>query len=391
MNIKEQKAIKLEGTVVKQRGPNMNAKCIKYINSMDVIVEFEDGTIKHCQAATFKSGQVGNPNCNPPKYPENYQFSGRDNHVGDRNLMRCGLWAEITEWVKSTDTAVRFDDGHIIPHVTFDNFKKGNVAHPNINTRALNCKKKYVGMQIYVASCKQNCKIIDYVDSSNVLAEFEDGTQVQTCMSQFKKGYIVNPTAIKTPEQLASERLNERRLMKCGFYATIVRYVNSDNIEVSFEIPGLNKNDTVKRTTYYFFENGLVGTPVGCTKTGTSRTERYFCQYIFGQVAGSGVKFNYGKKKKEFLNGLEADAYDPEKNIAIEFLGSHFHDDEDVHKRDIEKVKLCKQKGITLIRIIDKEYKYEFLEDDIILESYSENDIEKAGNEFVKRLGMYYE
>ncbi len=52
-----------------------------------------------------------------------------------------------------------------------------------------------------------------------------------------------------------------------------------------------------------------------------------------------------------FKNGMELDIYIPSIRLAIEFDGAHWHDNEEVHRREKEKYALCRDKNIFLMRI----------------------------------------
>ncbi|MBR2384854.1 MAG: zinc-ribbon domain-containing protein [Clostridia bacterium] len=58
--------------------------------------------------------------------------------------------------------------------------------------------------------------------------------------------------------------------------------------------------------------------------------------------------------KNIFENGMELDIYIPSIKLAIEFDGAHWHDNEEVHRREKEKYTLCRDKNIFLIRIRER-------------------------------------
>ena len=66
----------------------------------------------------------------------------------------------------------------------------------------------------------------------------------------------------------------------------------------------------------------------------------YFIQQYFPDIIQS--------YHPDFLKGLELDIYIPSLKIAIEYDGQHYHQNK---KKDIQKILMCKQNGIELIRI----------------------------------------
>lgn len=53
-------------------------------------------------------------------------------------------------------------------------------------------------------------------------------------------------------------------------------------------------------------------------------------------------------------NRLELDVFIPTKRIGIEYDGKHWHKGDVSNKREVEKYNLCREKGITLIRVTEK-------------------------------------
>lgn len=66
----------------------------------------------------------------------------------------------------------------------------------------------------------------------------------------------------------------------------------------------------------------------------------YFIQQYFPDIIQS--------YHPDFLKGLELDIYIPSLKIAIEYDGQHYHQNK---KKDVQKILMCKQNGIELIRI----------------------------------------
>lgn len=79
-------------------------------------VQFEDGTIFcHKQYASFFNGYIRNPNI----------------HVNETRQMNNGQSAVVKEYRKTTDIDIEFEDGTIVTHKDYSNFKKGLIKNPN--------------------------------------------------------------------------------------------------------------------------------------------------------------------------------------------------------------------------------------------------------------------
>ena len=88
----------------------MKATIITYRNAVDVDIKFEDGTIvTHKQYSNFKTGGI--------KWPT---------HIGEIRLIN-GQYAEIIEYRNLNDIDIRFEDGTIVNHEKYSNFKNNNI------------------------------------------------------------------------------------------------------------------------------------------------------------------------------------------------------------------------------------------------------------------------
>ena len=82
----------------------------------------------------------------------------------------------IIAYRNTADIDIQFEDGIIIQHKSYDNFKRGRIKHPNINIQI----KDHTN-EIYLHKNGLNMKIIKYITRKN-------------CDIQFETGYIVNHT-----------------------------------------------------------------------------------------------------------------------------------------------------------------------------------------------------
>ena len=278
----------------------MEATIIQYKNAMDIDVRFEDGSmVEHKAYSAFKKGEIANPNIK----------ASAKNYFGETRMMNCGMEATIIRYGKYTDIDVCFEDGAMVKHKAYSAFKKGYIAHPNTKdrlgeTRMMNCdmeatiirygsakdidvrfkdgaiaKHKTYNLfkeggianpnmkvsaedrlgEIRMMNCGMEATIIRYGKYIDIDVRFEDGTVVKhKSYGKFKKGEIANPN-IKTFTEV---RLGETRMMNCGMEATIIRYGRCDDIDVRFE-----DGTVVEHRTYNSFKNGTIAHPLirlGC-------------------------------------------------------------------------------------------------------------------------------
>ena len=105
------------------------AVCVRYGNSKDIDIQFEDGTIVTNKAKNnFLRGKIAHPNIDP------YNQT-RKSIVGEKRLMNCGLYATCIAYRTSTDLDVQFEDGTIVKKRTKQQFFKGSIKSPVIKKK----------------------------------------------------------------------------------------------------------------------------------------------------------------------------------------------------------------------------------------------------------------
>lgn len=105
----------------------------------------------------------------------------------------------------------------------------------------------------------QKAEIIEYRNCYDIDIRFEDGTVVlHKDYSNFKKGAIKNPNCkcIQNTENRIKNRVNEKKMMNNGMYATIIAYRNNKDIDVKFE-----DNTIVSHRQYSRFKTGNIRNP----------------------------------------------------------------------------------------------------------------------------------
>ena len=192
----------------------MEATIIRYGGATDIDVHFEDGTVvKHKTYRAFKKGYIAHPNTK--------------DRLGEAREMKCKMEATIIRYGSAKDIDVRFKDGAIAKHKTYNLFKEGGIANPNMKVSA----EDRLG-ETRMMKCGMEATIIRYNRCDNINVRFEDGAVVKhRKYREFKKGEIANPN-IKVS---AENRLGETKMMNCGMEATIIRYGKYTDIDVCFE------------------------------------------------------------------------------------------------------------------------------------------------------------
>lgn len=218
----------------------MKATVIEYRSCMNIDIQFEDGAIKkNCTYGNFKEGKISHPHGIYSKTK-----IARSKKIGEIHAMNCGMKATIIAYRSYRDIDVQFEDGTIRKNCYYACFQNGKIAHPD---NAHLCVKKARSIRIgetLTMNCGMKATIIAYRSSKDIDVQFEDGTIQKNCVyNNFKRRSISNLYhSYTTGENALQERLGETRTMKCGMKATIINYVNSQNIDIQFEDGVVRKN-----------------------------------------------------------------------------------------------------------------------------------------------------
>ena len=153
----------------------MEATIIRYGGCKDIDVRFEDDTIiKYRQYGEFKKGTIVNQNIK----------ASAENRLGETRMMNCGMEATIIRYGNSRDIDVRFEDGAVAKNKAYGEFKRGKIANPNFNPRLGETRMMNCGME---------ATIIRYENSKDIDVRFEDGKVVgHKVYNQFKRGEIAH-------------------------------------------------------------------------------------------------------------------------------------------------------------------------------------------------------
>ena len=225
---------------IRKMNNDMLATIIVYRTSMDIDVQFEDGTIVyHKSYSCFKKGAIANPN-----YIQN-------SRLGEIRKMNNDMLATIIAYRSFIDIDIQFADGTIVYHKSYNDFKRGYISNPNYKDKK-QIKKTRLG-EIMKMNNGQMTTIITYRSSNDIDVKFEDGTIVRKKRYEaFKNGNISNPNYNKH----CSYRLDEIRQMNNGMIAKIIVYRNSQDIDIEFE-----DGTIVRNKNYGAFKNGSIRNP----------------------------------------------------------------------------------------------------------------------------------
>ena len=118
----------IEGLTVQMLN-GLKATCIKYKNSKDIDIQFEDGVIVKSKAKNnFLRGRIAHPNVDP------YNQT-RKPVVGLTKMMNCGMNATCIAYRSSSDIDIKFEDGTIVEHRTKAQLLNGGILHPKYKKR----------------------------------------------------------------------------------------------------------------------------------------------------------------------------------------------------------------------------------------------------------------
>ena len=248
------KASRLGETRIMKCG--MKAAIIRYGGYNDIDVRFEDGkVVVHKAYDNFKKGEIANPNT---------KVSAKD-RLGETRMMNCGMKATIIRYGGCNDIDVRFEDGVVVKHRRYGSFKKGEIANQKIKASAENGLN-----ETRMMNCGMKATIIRYNGVRDIDVRFEDGKVVVNGQyNQFKKGNIANPN-------IKASRLGETRMMNCGMEATIIRYENTRDIDVRFE-----DGAVVEHKAYGTFKNGEISHSSISRGNGSKDFHGFICKQGF--------------------------------------------------------------------------------------------------------------
>jgi len=210
----------------------MKMKIIAYRSATDIDVKFEDGEII-CNKTyrNFKIGYITNP-----------LFSDFGARVGETITANNGMKMKIIAYRSYNDIDVQFENGTIVMHRRYIDFKYGQIG---LSPILLNAENK-VGEE-NIANNGMRMKIIAYRSCKEVDVQFENGVIAKNkTYVAFKKGQI----------GLSGSRVGEVSTANNGMKMKIIEYRSFSDIDVQFE-DGI----TVCHKGYNCFKRGSITHP----------------------------------------------------------------------------------------------------------------------------------
>ena len=193
----------------------------------DIDVKFEDNTIVTKKRYDhFQRGFIINPNCAAKtKNPKD--------RVGQTSRAANGLLMTIEVYRNATDLDVRFENGILVQHKAYKEFKSGNIGCPGYG-RFANSIAKYLGKKVK-ASNGQMMEVVGGTGFDDLTIRFEDSTEVSHVRSSsFYKGSVINPNYTHN-DTIRDQLIGTTTTAKNGLKMTIVEYRGADDIDIEFE------------------------------------------------------------------------------------------------------------------------------------------------------------
>ena len=97
---------------------------IGYRQYNDIDIQFENGiVVRNKKYGHFLSGSIANPNYH-------YRLDCREERINEIKINNQGFKMTIIEYRNAKDIDIQFEDGTIIEHRAYNDFKRGTIAHP---------------------------------------------------------------------------------------------------------------------------------------------------------------------------------------------------------------------------------------------------------------------
>ena len=173
--------------------------------------------------------------------------------VGETNINSDGLNMCIIKYITANNIDVQFDDGTIVFHKDYHAFKRGSIKNPNYikpkieKTKDIKPIINRIG-ETSLAKNNQKMTIIAYRARNDIDIQFEDGTIVTNKRYQhFITGEIKNPNVIYSNNHILIDRIGETITTKDGIKMTIVEYRNRDDIDIQLDDGSILKHQLYER------------------------------------------------------------------------------------------------------------------------------------------------
>lgn len=195
-----------------------------------------------------------------PNKNETMRQESARRHIGERVLSTSGMEMEIVEWHNSSDITVRFEDG-AIRHCQYSAFKLGHVSpYPGRNSISIRMAFERVGETNINKFNRMKMIVSRYWNASDISVKFEDGTEVNSSYSAFKRGEVRHPSHKKRTK---TSHIGEVSVDTDGKPITLIRFTSSDDVSVRFE-----DGTEINHIDYDAFRFGSVRHPLSVNTSG---------------------------------------------------------------------------------------------------------------------------
>lgn len=173
-------------------------------------------------------------------------------HIGEKRMANCGMEMEIIAYRSNKDIDVRFSDGGIVKHRAYSEFFRGGISQDELKRLNRLGEKR-------MANCGMEMEIIAYRKSTDIDVKFANGQIIQhRSYKEFDLGTI-SPISAKMQGKL---RIGEKRVATCGMEMEIIAYRNASDIDVLF-----SDGAVVEHQSYNYFQKGMIKPPLSSRAT----------------------------------------------------------------------------------------------------------------------------
>lgn len=185
----------------------LEATIISYENTNNITVRFSNGYEVKTTYRYFKEGRVKGKTNNTKR-------------LGETRIMNNGKEATIIAYRNSKDIDVQFNNGRIIKHCIYVDFRDGKIKNFSFDTK--------VGEK-NIMNCGEEAVIIEYRNYNDIDIQFADGTiRTKRNYQAFKNGKIAKNEKEKI-------KIGDKKLMNCGKEAIVIAYRKYNDIDILFE------------------------------------------------------------------------------------------------------------------------------------------------------------
>ena len=194
--------------------------------------------------------------------------------IGITFEQHCGMKATCIVYKSCKDIDIKFEDGTIVEHRSWLQFKKGHIANPYIKSKGFYINgpvdiRQKIG-QTYKQRNGMEATCIDYRKADDIDVQFADSTIVKNrSWKAFINGDVRNPNIKNKNKVDITPFLGKTFKKKNGMNATCIAYRGSKDIDVQFE-----DGTIVKSKTFQSFTLGCIGNPNKKMHRGRKRKDK---------------------------------------------------------------------------------------------------------------------